>query len=153
MSDVTVDTDVEHSFVCDYDYSDFINGTDAFYNEDAGEIFYKEEQSVFYGTTTQNYFTVIDELPAQYKLLFCDTDKVDCVYSDILTANDIDKDENKATLRLLEFMLNNNAQDVIHVRRRSNSLPVNDAVLDVLASVYNDFDGAFENKDKYVFKK
>ena len=153
ISDVIVDSDVEYSFICDYDYSDFISGTEAFYNENAGDIFYKEEQAVFYGTTTKNYFTVIDKLPAQCKLLFCDTDKVNCVYSDVWTANDIDKNENKATLRLLEFMLNNNAQDVIHVRRRSNSLPVNDAVLDVLASVYNDFDGVFENKDKYVFKK
>jgi hypothetical protein len=50
-------------------------------------------------------------------------------------------------------MLNNNAQDALHIRNRCNSLPINDAVLDVYVTVYDDFDGFFDNKDNYVFKK
>lgn len=63
------------------------------------------------------------------------------------------RNENKAVIKLLEFMLNSNAQDIIHIQNQSENLPINDDVLEVFVTVNNDFEGFFDNKDKYVFEK
>lgn len=131
---------------------DALNDSDAKSQMNAKQIFLKGDAGL-YGGYTSDHYDVMEALPAQYKLLYCDFESVPCVYDNLWRANDKGADENKAVIRLLEFMLNNNAQDAIHVQNKSLSLPVNDAVLDVFVNVHSDFEGFFENKGKYDFKK
>jgi hypothetical protein len=133
-------------------FSNMYGDSMQYFSDDAADIFYGEK-SDFYLSTTDTYYKVTQMLPAQYKLLSCDVDKVYCDYDNLWAANDTSESENKAEIKFLEFMLNNNAQDALHIRNRCNSLPINDAVLDVYVTVYDDFDGFFDNKDNYVFEK
>lgn len=148
-----LDTNIENVSSVEFDYQGFqkfMSGSSV--KEYAFEDFVAEK-TVYYGSLSSSYQRVTDEMPARYKILFCDTEKINCVYDNVWAANDIDRVQNKASLRLLEFMLNNNAQDHMHIRNRDGNLPVNDAVLDVYVSVFTDFDKCFENKDKYIFEK
>ncbi len=133
-------------------FSDIFGDMSAHYDVNGAEQFFSENAAVYAAYTTE-YLSVREKLPARYKMLFCNTDTVLCQYTNIWKACDLDKDENKASLRLLEFMLNNNAQDELHVKNISQTLPINDAVLDVYVSVYDDFTGFFDNKSNYVFVK
>lgn len=133
-------------------FSEVFGDMSAYYDANGAEQFFSEN-AVVYAAYTTEYLTVRDRLPAMYKMLFCNTDPVPCRYTNIWRACDLDGDENKASLRLLEFMLNNNAQDELHVKNISQSLPINDAVLEVYVSVYDDFTGFFDNKSNYVFVK
>lgn len=131
-------------------FSEALGNIDEKYDKNAKDIFLMSKAD-FFGGYTSDYYDVREALPAQYKLLYCDFDNVPCVYDNVWRANDNGKNENKAVIRLLEFMLNNNAQDAIHVQNKSLSLPVNDAVLDVFVEVHGDFEGFFENKNNYEF--
>ena len=136
-------------------------------NEKAGSLFAgaekfisnKAQQDFFDGkaafciSTTDSYGKAAEALPARLKMLRTAGDSVVCKYKDLWAANDIGKSENKAALRLLEFMLNNNAQDALHIRNSSGDMPINDDVLSVYTTVYDDFEGMFENKDQYKFEK
>lgn len=151
FSDFAVVSSEVTNCVIDYDGFAKMYGDSDYYSINASEEFIIENAG-FYGTLTNNYKDVAAGLPAQYRVLYCDVDEVYCTYDNIWTANDLDKEQNKAALRFLEFMLNNNAQDVMHIRNRSKTLPVNDAVIDVFESVNGEFKGFFSNKNKYVFK-
>ncbi|MBP5269182.1 MAG: hypothetical protein J6Z29_11580, partial [Ruminococcus sp.] len=134
------------------DYNSIFGDADEYYSENAKEKFLdKNDKICFFGGYTSDYYDVRDKLPVQYKILYCDVDEVPCEYEDVWCANDISKDENRASEKLLGFMLTNNAQDALHVQNQSLSLPVNDAVRDVFVGVHEEFDGTFVNTDKYVF--
>jgi len=153
VSDFAASSPEVDNCVIDYEaYKEMFPGSEKYFDQSACSDFC-EEKAAFYGTTTNNYMTVAKELPARYKVLYCDTDNVYCSFDNIWTANDIEKDQNKAALRFLEFMLNNNAQDQIHIRNKSTTLPVNDAVIDVFRTVNGEFKDFFINQDKYIFKK
>ena len=64
-----------------------------------------------------------------------------------------DADENKASLRLLEFMLTNNAQEALHLRASDGNFPVNDTTLELYTQVYDDFDGCFAQMEDYTFQE
>ena len=102
---------------------------------------------------TDIYFDVAAARPARFDLLRFDTDKVlfDC--ENVFAATRSSDDKERAEKKLFEFMLENNAQDALHIRNRSTSLPINDEVLDIYVSVYDDFEGIFDNKDKYTVKE
>ena len=105
-----------------------------------------------YVSMTDKYYDVAEKMPAQYRVVRCDTDPVYCKYENVLAGNDIGKDENKTSIRFLEFMLNNNAQDTLHIQNQNRSLPVNDAVLEEYAVIYGDFEEILTNKENYVFE-
>ena len=127
-------------------------GSEKYTDSDALAKF-SEGKAAFYISDTDSYDAVADALPAHYRLMPVVADDVYTRYGDLWAANDIGKDENKVSLRLLEFMLNNNAQDALHIRNRSGNMPINDEVLDVYTGVYDDFSGFFDNKEDYVFVK
>ena len=106
-----------------------------------------------YVSMTDKYYDVAEKMPAQYRVVRCDTDPVYCKYENVLAGNDIGKDENKTSIRFLEFMLNNNAQDTLHIQNQNRSLPVNDAVLEEYAVIYGDFEEVLTNKENYVFEE
>ena len=114
---------------------------------------FQNDAAVFYGTYTHNYFTVMDELAARYELYSCDVDKIICKYDNVFCANDIGKDENIVSLRLLEFMLSSNAQDEIHIQNNLHSLPINDDVVKDYTNVYREMEIVFDNSDRFVFEK
>ena len=137
------------------DYSEFSKtfpDSDIYYDTNGADMFFNNK-IYFYGTKSSNYLNVSRNMTAQYKLMYCDTPQIYCMYDNVWTANDIDKKTNRASLKLLEFMVNDNAQDIIHIRSISESFPINEDVLEVYVDVYSDFNGFFENKDKYIFER
>ena len=134
------------------DFSKIFTESNTYYNVSASDMFFSN-QIFFYGTKSSNYLKVSRKMTAQYKLIYCGVPEVCCWYSNVWTANDIDKKENKAALKLLEFMLNENGQDILHIRNKSESFPINDRALDLYVDVYGDFNGFFENKDNYIFER
>ncbi len=107
----------------------------------------------FYGTMTNNYRDVNGSLPGQFSIIRYDADKIYCEYSNVWAAKKIDEDQDKAAIRLLMFMLNNSSQDKMHIRNQSENLPVNEDMIKIMVDSNPDFDGFFDNKDKYVFEK
>ena len=132
-------------------FSEMIGDVNGYYDENSLSTFLKGNTQ-FIGTDTSNYFTIRDALPAQYRIISCDSKRILCSYSDIWVADDMDAAQNRAVIRLLEFMLNDNAQDIMHIQNISHSLPVNDNVLDVYVSVYDDFEEFFDNRNKFQFE-
>lgn len=142
----------DNSIVTDIaDFEKMFAVSGAYYSEDARSLFAAEEYA-YYASMTSAYYDVAEALPAQYELIGCETDEIYCSYDNVWAATDNGEDCNKAELKFLEFMLNNNAQDALHIRNRCGSLPINDAVLDVYVSVYSDYETFFSNKDNYVIK-
>ena len=105
-----------------------------------------------YISDTSDYFDVQKALPARYKLLRVDSDSVLGLFDDLWSIGKCGVNEKKAAERLLLFMLSDNAQDYLHIRNRSASLPINRDALDVFCDVYNDFDGFFVNIENYYFE-
>lgn len=140
-------------FAADYrEMSKTFSESGKYFDSAAKKMFF-EKDIYFYGTRSSNYLDVSENMTGQYKLLYCDTPKIYCSYSNVWTANDIDKKTNRAALKLLEFMLNDNAQDIIHIRNNSGSFPINEDVLSIYVDVYSDYKGFFDNMDSYIFER
>ena len=151
-SDFVISSSSVEPCVIDYDnFKQMFPGSESYISETAYSEFC-DEKAAYYGTVTSNYIRLSEDFPARYTVMYCDVDDVFCSFDNVWTANDIDKNQNKAATRFLEFMLNNNAQDHIHIRNKCNTLPVNDAVIDVFETVNGEFKGFFVNKDNYIFK-
>lgn len=132
--------------------SKMFDDADGFYKTTAESDFCNGD--VFcYGTWTDKYLDIRSRMAGRYSVLFYDTDKIYCKYSNVWRGVDIDKKSNKATIKFLTFMLNDNAQDIMHVQNKSIHLSLNDNVLDNFSTFNSDFEGFFKNKDKYVFEK
>ncbi|MDR1217660.1 MAG: protein kinase [Oscillospiraceae bacterium] len=101
---------------------------------------------------TGDFFDVQAELPARYRLLYLDKKGVVARFTDMWSAAPSGNDERKCALRLLEYMLSDNAQDYLHLRRQSGALPVNKRALAAYCEVYTDFDGFFDNIGDYTFQ-
>jgi hypothetical protein len=109
------------------------------------------EAESYLGTSAE-YFDVQAALPARYRLLYLDQNSVRGEFNGLWAASPGDKDEQKVELRFLRYLLSDNAQDYLHIRRRSGALPLNIRALGTYCEVYNDFDGFFANVDKYTFQ-
>ena len=128
-----------------------LNADDTFFSQSALQWFYNEETPAV-GTMTTKYHEVREKMPGLYKIYPIEAEKLYCTYERVFSASSFEQKENLASLRFLEFMLNDYAQDIICVQNQSLELPINDNVLSLYISVNNDFDGVFVNKDKYVFE-
>ncbi len=141
------------SFETDYEgFEKMFPGSQSALSETAFDDFVAGN-TAFYGSLTKNYSRVTEELPAMYKIMYCDANEINCVYENVWAANSTDIVHDRASWRILRFMLNDNAQDILHVRNQSGSLPLNDTALGVYVSVFSDYEMIFNNKDKYVFEK
>ena len=110
-------------------------------------------QTAYLGTYSDKYFQIREKMPAMYDLMYCDTQKVYCKYTNVWCANDTNKDENKASLRFLEFMLGSNAQDEIHIQNNSHNIPINDNMIEDYTDVYEELGVVFSNRDKFAVEK
>ncbi len=114
--------------------------------------FYNEETNAV-GTMSTSYLDIREKMPGLYKLYPIGSDKIYCDYERVFAASSLDSKQDMASLKLLEFMLSDYAQDMLCVQNQTLDLPINDNVLDLYATVNIDFDGVFDNKDKFVFEK
>lgn len=117
---------------------------------DAKTLFLSGEAEVYFSDTS-DYFDIQNEMPARYKLMYVDGDKVVGTFSNLWSIGECDDNERKAAERLLVFMLSNYSQDYLHIRNRSGALPINKHVLEVFSTVYNDYEGFFDNIKNYEF--
>ncbi|MDR3277664.1 MAG: extracellular solute-binding protein [Oscillospiraceae bacterium] len=117
----------------------------------AAEAFYGEEVGAYFAYTS-DFFAVRAALPARYRVLSVDRPNVIGRFSYLWSLAPCEKDEAAAATRLLEFMFSNNAQDYLHVRAQSGSLPINRSVLTVYSEVYNDFEHFFTNIEEYTYE-
>lgn len=141
--DYTFDNDV---------FKEMLGAKNSAFSEDAESLFVGGE-AVYYATFTDNYFLVQNDLPARYKVCTCDVDRIMCRYDNVWCANKLDKNDDKAALRLLEFMLNENAQDELHIQNNLHSLPINDGLIEEYTDVYNELSPVFEDRERFVFTK
>ena len=117
---------------------------------EAQELFFAGEAEAYFADTAE-FSAVQKALPARYAVLPVDSKQVQGSFSDLWSIGSCDKNQLKAAERLLLFMLSDNAQDILHIRRRGGAVPVNQKAVQVFSTVYSDFDGFFDNLDKYQF--
>lgn len=143
----------ENSFVNDYkDLTKMFSNADQYYRENAFNEFVEGEAD-HYGSLTDNYTEVRKAIPGQYYVSCYDTEKIHCRYSSVWAASDKSKNENRAVLKLMRFMLESSAQDILHIQNKSTHIPINDETLEVFVLVDNDFSEFFDNREKYIIEK
>lgn len=102
-----------------------------------------------YVAMTDSYAVLSADMPV--RILPMEAEEIPCAFTDCWAATDSGKAENAAKIKLLSFMLTNNAQDALHLRGVDGNLPVNDSALTIYTQVYDDFEGFFDNSDCYVY--
>ncbi len=142
------------SFENDYEpLSKMFSRTDSFYEEEAMDHFISGTIS-YYGTSTKSYQKVRTDMQGQYILIPYDKDEINCTFSNVFTTFSSDKDEDRAVVKLLEVMMKSQSQDILHIRNKSEHLPVNDEVVtNILLPVNEELSILFDNKENYIVKK
>ncbi|MDR2356794.1 MAG: serine/threonine protein kinase [Oscillospiraceae bacterium] len=111
------------------------------------------EVSPSYLGGTSEFFDIQAALPGRYRLLRLDRKEIAAEFTDMWSLAPCGKDAQKAAKRLLTYMLSDNAQDYLHLRRHSGALPLNKRVLTAYCEVYTDFAEFFDNIDRYIFRE
>ena len=122
---------------------------------DYARYFFFNGRSGAYFSNTSAFFEVQNALPARYRLIYV-ADTPIARFTDLWSISQYaNNNERLAAERFLRFMLSDNAQDLLHIRNRSGSLPINRHVLavfsDVFSDVYTDFEVFFSNIESYTF--
>lgn len=106
-------------------------------------------QAKDFAGTTADFDDVKNALPAKYKI---EPSAGKCEFTELWSIGKCDENQLKVAQRLLIFMLSDNAQDYLHIRYQSNSLPLNKQTLTVFSTeVYSEFRDFFKNVDDYDF--
>jgi len=107
--------------------------------------------------SSADFYDVVAALGGKYKISPHNGGSSLCEFADLWSMGNCDKDQQKVINRLLVFLLYENAQDFLHIRYRSGSLPLNEKTLisgeDPYVSTYADFDGFFDNLSDFNFSK
>ncbi|MDR1588914.1 MAG: serine/threonine protein kinase [Oscillospiraceae bacterium] len=111
------------------------------------------ERSPSYLGGTPEFFEVQAALPGRYRLLRLDMGEIPAEFADTWSLAPCGNDAQKAAKRFLRYMLSDNAQDYLHLRRHSGALPLNKRVLTTYCEVYTDFTGFFDNIDRYTIRE
>ncbi len=110
-------------------------------------------ESRTYAGSTADYFDVRDALPARYTVEPSAPGEP-CRFTDLWSVGACDEAQEKAAQRLLVFLLSDNAQDYLHIRCQSRSLPLNKATLTVFSTeVYSEFQDFFQDIEEYTFTR
>jgi len=118
---------------------------------DAKELFFESGAEALFANTSI-FFDIQDALPARYRLVSLDVNAPAARFADLWSISQgISDNERIVAERFLSYLLSDNAQDIMHIRNRSGSLPINRYVLAIYSEVYNDFAGFFTNINRYVF--
>ena len=123
---------------------EIVNDPDAFV---AGEYTY-------YFSTTSEYSVIQSRLPARYRIIRIDAPSILAYYAETYSIKaGITENERKVSEAFLRFMLSDSAQDYLYIQNWTGILPLNKSVLEVLETVYSDFDSYFDNMSNYDFRK
>ncbi|MDE6035159.1 MAG: protein kinase [Ruminococcus sp.] len=118
---------------------------------DETEKFYDGMADLLYADTSY-FFKVQSALPARSRMLTIESDSIQCRFCDYWSIGDVE-DKNKETVaqNFLEFMLNDNSQDFLYIRRKADALPVNKNALNEYKSVYFEFEPLVSESGNCVF--
>jgi len=116
----------------------------------APEDFYTADAGAKFADTLLLY-EVQSKLAGRYRLLRIDKSEVPAAFGAVFSIAGGSKNELNAMMRLLEFMLGENAQDAMHIQANSGFIPLNREAMETFRSVYPDFENFFVNTDNYVF--
>jgi len=115
--------------------------SDAFFTESAGALF--ADTSVL--PDVQMAFA------GRYRLLRLDTAEVPAIFGGMFSVAQSSRNEVAAKARLVEFMLSENAQDMMHIQTASGLIPINERALQTFSDVFADFLVFFDYIENYVF--
>jgi serine/threonine protein kinase len=123
---------------------------DAIFGAGSREQFFSAEAEMFV-SDTMDFLGVQEALPARYRLLRIDAQRVECSFRDLWSISNSAANERRAAEWLLLFMLSENAQDFLYIRNSTGALPLRRAGLQTFVEVHTDFIGFFENIESYTF--
>jgi len=120
-------------------------------SESAKELFFEGQGAMLFSNTSI-FFDVQQAMSGQYKLVYVDTSAPVAQFANVWSISQAASYyEREVAERFLVYLLSDMAQDILHLRNRSGNLPINRYVFDLFYGVHNDFDGFFDNIDRYVF--
>ena len=91
-------------------------------------------------------------LPGRYRLVGLEVPDVPAFLMGYFSVANSSADERAAKTRLLEFMLSEYAQNLMHVQHESGLLPLNGGALTAFSVTFGDFLGFFENFDRFTVR-
>lgn len=129
-------------------YSDVFGGSVTLAEE---EKFFLSETGAYFSSTSE-FYQVRMKMPAQYKVLYIDREAVPAEFCNLWSILSCGSAERKTAKRLLQFMLTEEPQDILHIRSQSGALPVNKEVMNIYnQQVYTEYSMFFENTSQYTF--
>ncbi|MDR1605199.1 MAG: protein kinase [Gracilibacteraceae bacterium] len=147
---LVVSADREAAFA--YSYGEWPKQYRGEVSAEAREIFFRGGALAYFADTV-SFFDVQREMPARYKLLHVDRNRILAEFAEVWSVGARSRDDQRVVERLLTFMLSDNGQDMLFVRQSGGALPLNRNALDLFCDVYNDYGNFFANIDDYDFPR
>jgi serine/threonine protein kinase len=102
-----------------------------------------------YTGSTADFLAIQAALPGRYVISSVDG-KNPCDFAYSMSIGSCSADQLLVVNRLLAFLLSENAQDYIHIRYQSGSLPLNrETLLEDFVAIYDDFAGFFDDLERF----
>ena len=115
---------------------------DSFYQRDTGALF----------ASTAELVEIRRSFAGSYRLVGINAPQVPASFGGFFSAVDSTADETAAKLRLIEFMLEERAQDVLHIRNQSGLIPLNTEAFEIFREEYSGFRYFFDNIDSFYLR-
>ena len=116
---------------------------------DGGRAGFLRGEARSYAGSTADYYEITNTLlalPARYSIAPRNDADAACMFMQLVSVGDCDRDQLKLAHRFLAFMLGEAAQDYLHIQYRSGALPLNrTALTEGYAGTYVDFAGFFDD--------
>jgi serine/threonine protein kinase len=114
------------------------NSTFGEYLQTPRKDLFLSEQAGVYISDTSDFFEIQAALPGRYSISHVDIERPH--FTDFFSINaNASPAERAAAERFLRYLFGSNAQDILHIRNRSGSLPVNSDMLDEFTNVHEEF--------------
>jgi len=125
----------------------------ALVSDTAIEMFYDERAAAIFSTTSIYSHIQSQMRGGRYRLIYMDTNAPVAQFTNVWSiSQNIEENERIAAERFLRYLLSDVGQDVLHLRNRSNSLPISRYVFNLFYDVHSsDFTSFFDNIESYVF--
>ena len=116
---------------------------------DSSSFFSNETGALFADTSMLS--SVQSAFVGRYKLLRIDMPEIPAYFGGMYSVPACTGDELRVLIRLLEFMLDGNAQDALHIQTQNGLIPLNKNEVETYQDVFYDFSYFFKNTENYVF--
>ena len=113
-----------------------------FFQDDAGALF----------ASTANLVEIRRLFPGRYRLIGVNAPQVPASFGGFFSVVDSTTNEIAAKLRLIEFMLEERAQDVLHIRNQSGLIPLNTKAFEIFRDEYGGFRYFFDNIERFYLR-